>query len=140
MAQGEALDLLSRLGEVDRARAVYATLQPGSSVVAADGWLLEYVGYPPVLNGAIFAAFGLYDYWQLTGDPADRERFSTAAAAIARDIGAFRNPGSYSSYERSGLHRYPSYHRLQITELQILARLAGMPCLRQAADDIAHDA
>ena len=140
MAQGEALDLFSRLGQLDRAATVYLTLAPDSPVVGGDGWLLEYPGYPPVLNGAMFAAFGLYDYWQASGLPEARDRFAAAVDPIARDVGRFRNPGGPSSYELTGRHRYLNYHQLQTEELWVLGRLAGMPCLAMAADDFARDA
>ena len=140
MAQGESLDLFASLGMWDRAHAVYATLAPSSPVVAADGWLLEYPGHAPVLNGAIFAAFGLYDYWQATGNPDIQGRFEAAVKPIARDVGDFRNPGHLSSYERSDENRFADYHRLQTHELQVLSGLAGMPCLGAAAADYGRDA
>ena len=140
MAQGLALGLFARLRQLDRAAIVYATLAPGSPVVADDGWLLEYPGYSPVLNGAIFAIMGLYDYWEATGSEAVRRRLIDAIAPIARDIGLFRNPGEVSSYERADLHRHANYHAIHISQLHMLARIAGMPCFDRVADDLASDA
>jgi D-glucuronyl C5-epimerase-like protein len=90
MAQGVALSTFVRLFQVTKdqawrtaADATFASFlippstdQPWVSWVDADGhlWLEEYPRQPidtseRVLNGLIFAAFGVYEYALLTGDP-----------------------------------------------------------------------
>lgn len=140
MDQGEAVGLFARLGMLDRAAETYATLQPGSTLVSDDGWLLEYPGFPPVLNGAIFAVFGLYDYWQATGDADVKAHLEDVVSVIARDVHRFRNPGELSTYERDGSRPYADYHELHVTQLRLLAEMSGMACLERAADDFDDDA
>ncbi len=138
MAQGEALRLFVELDQLDRAAVVFATLAD-SRVVAEDGWLLEYPGYEPVLNGAIFAVFGIYRYWQATGDDAARDRLIDAIEPIARDIHRFRTPGGISSYERDGDNHNPIYHRIHVNQLYYLAQISRMACLERAAGDFDAD-
>lgn len=140
MDQGEAVGLFARLGMMDEAAAAYRTIQPGSPLVADDGWLLEYVGFPPVLNGAIFAVGGIYDYGQATGDPGVKAYLEDVVTVIARDVHRFRNPGELSTYERDGSRQYANYHDLHVTQLRLLAEMSGMECLERAADDFDSDA
>ncbi|MCC6619407.1 MAG: hypothetical protein IT341_10275 [Chloroflexi bacterium] len=140
MDQGEALGLFAKLGMLDEAAAVYLTIRPGSPLVASDGWLLEYVYFPHVLNGAVFAVGGLYEYWQATGDAQVRAYTEHVIEVIARDVHRFRTPGGLSTYEIDGSRRYPEYHSLHVVQLRVLAKMSGMACLRRAADDFAADA
>lgn len=119
MAQGYALTAFARLAEytgdarwTDAARATYAALtlapapdRPWVSWVDAGQnlWLEEYprpgvTDSERVLNGHGFAVYGLYDYWQLTGDPQVLPLLSGAVATQTNLVlSAFRVP-NYASY------------------------------------------
>jgi hypothetical protein len=140
MDQGRSLGVFARLGQMERAEVLYETLLPGSPVVNERGWLLEYPGFPPVLNGAIVGTFGIYDYWEATGDPAVRNRLELAVLAIARDVHRFRTPSGISSYDIDGLHHHLEYHHAHVDMLRALSSMASMPCLDRAADDFDNDA
>lgn len=136
LAQGEALGLFTELGMMDRADVVAGTFT--APIVRSDGWLIEYPGHPPVLNGAISAAYGLYVYWDATGE--GQELLERSIKAIARDVHRFRHPGEVSAYTIDGRGQDPTYHPLVVRMLRSLAAISSMECLDRAAQDFASDA
>jgi hypothetical protein len=117
MAQGQALTAFVRLYELtqeekwrDAADATFESLKirgPRSApwVVHLDGpgylWLEEYPfpGKPDrTINGHLFAAIGLYDYWQLTRDPDARLLVLGALTTVRHYLPAWRRPGWVSRY------------------------------------------
>lgn len=120
MAQGQALSLFTRLHQVtgdqawrDAADATFpsflnAPVEGLPSVVNLDQanylWLEEYPSWPTTasdrtLNGHVFALFGLYDYHQLTNDPAALDLWNGALAHTQHYVpDGFRNPDFISSY------------------------------------------
>ncbi|HUA14817.1 MAG TPA: D-glucuronyl C5-epimerase family protein [Verrucomicrobiae bacterium] len=95
-----------------------------------DLWFEEYLVSPPthILNGFIWAAWGVYDYSLATGDDSARELFSHAVATLLHNLDRF-DLGFWSLYEQAGT-RLPMvassfYHRLHIVQLRIMHRLAG---------------
>jgi hypothetical protein len=154
MAQGEAASLLCRAAvSLDRPelaqaaeRAASSLVSPDSPVVAAtdDGPVLqEYPTDPPahVLNGWIFALWGLYDVALAGGGLAARARadfergVETLVARLPRyDTG---RQGSWSRYDLFP-HRLvhvtsPFYHRLHIEQLCALNELIGHPLFLETA-------
>ncbi|WP_406832462.1 D-glucuronyl C5-epimerase family protein [Pedococcus sp. KACC 23699] len=164
MAQGGVLSLFIRLwavtGEQQWRAAAVQTLasltlaplagQPWVTHVDASGylWLEEYPRDPEfrserVLNGSIFALYGLHDYWRLA--PAFTE--TTAARALAVrffDGGAttvdayasrvFRAPGWISRYSLLHVIRNPYYHDVHTRQLLQLQYLTAQSRFAQAAD------
>jgi heparosan-N-sulfate-glucuronate 5-epimerase len=150
MAQGETASLLVRasrtLGRADlgdgAARAVRSLLDEGLGLVAVmpEGPVLqEYPTDPPahVLNGWIFALWGLYDVSSASAGAPSNSRDSVAiAAAAAFELGARALAARLPLYD-AGLNwsRYdlfphrivhvasPFYHRLHIEQLRAMARL-----------------
>ena len=134
MAQGQAASLLVRTG---RSHAALLAVQPlideVSPLVAAtdDGPVLqEYPTLPPahVLNGWIFALWGLYDVGSAIGDGAAADAWETGLRTLARRLPLYEVPGRWSRYD---LYPHPLahvaspfYHRLHVEQLRALDRLA----------------
>jgi heparosan-N-sulfate-glucuronate 5-epimerase len=138
MAQGEAASLLTRLskatGEERYAEAATRALDPMPMAFLPDGspFPQEYPTDPPahVLNGAIYAIWGLYD----AGDEA---RFEDALDTLVRNLHRW-DTGSWSLYD---LYPHPipnwaslAYHELHTTQLRALTRLSDRTALAEAAD------
>jgi hypothetical protein len=118
--------------------------EPAVSFVDDDGvlWLEEYSGdLEPafVLNGHLFAIFGLYDYWELTGSEEAASMIDGAATAVAHYLPEFRNgPGELSWY---GLSIKPDplglnvkYHRIHKRQLRVLTEMTGGQIFSDYAD------
>jgi hypothetical protein len=162
MAQGIALSGFVRLWEVTadpRWRAAAdQTFQsfllnpgPGSPwVTVVDGGLLWFEEYPWVpfdhtVNGHIFAAYGLWDYWRITGR-ADAEILLRGALTTSLEIAdAVRVPGGVSHYcvslycQLTGSAN-PRYQAVHVGQYRTLYRLTGEPRFEQLADLLVQDA
>ncbi|GAA4703768.1 D-glucuronyl C5-epimerase family protein [Phytohabitans rumicis] len=144
MAQGQALSLYVMLFEATGASAWKAAAdatflslsldvdpaQPWGSWVDSSGnlWLEEYPRLPAanserVLNGHLFAAFGLFDYHRITAAPRAAELYDGALTTVLNTLPTgFRRPNWASLY--SLFHRIPSrnYHQVHISELLAVQR------------------
>jgi hypothetical protein len=116
MAQGQAVTLFVRLFEVTKERkyknaadGVFASfLRPRTAgspwVVWVDArkhlWLEEYPAKKPdrTLNGHLFAAFGLWDYWRLTEDDRAKKLYQGALTTAADYFPLWRNAKWLSRY------------------------------------------
>jgi hypothetical protein len=126
MAQGEALSLFVRLYEVTddekwrtAADRTFATLddrgprkRPWTVFVDKHGylWFEEYAGNTEpllVLNGHMFAMFGLYDYHRLTGSQKAARLFDAGATTLREYLPSFRERREISYY----CARLPFCHR-----------------------------
>ncbi|MEJ6555172.1 cell wall-binding repeat-containing protein [Microbacterium esteraromaticum] len=148
MAQGEALSLFVRLYEqtadsqwLRAADSTWLSLtQPRSAsepwATMTDGGLLvfeEYAGnLPPlrVLNGHLFALFGAYDYWRLTGDDDVLAYLDGAATTALTVMPRIRVDGdvSYYCWQKDcaqPVWQNPTYHVIHSWQLDTLARLTG---------------
>lgn len=146
MAQGECASLLVRLhletGRGDFAEAAKRAVLPlavPSSVGGVQARLHgsafpeEYPTDPPsfVLNGAIFAVWGLHDVWLSLGDEKAGRGFADATDTLARnlhrwDLGYWSR---YDLYPHRGLANVANfnYHRLHIRQLRAFGRMAPRP-------------
>ena len=103
-----------------------------------DLWLEEYIVSPPthILNGFIWATWGVYDYWLATGDEAARQLFAATVGTLLRNLEKY-DAGFWSLYELAGtrLKMLASsfYHRLHIAQLGVLHRLTGEELFGQYA-------
>ncbi len=104
-----------------------------------DLWFEEYIVSPPthILNGFIWAAWGVYDYFLATKDAAAQELFSRAVETLLHNIDRY-DLGFWSLYEQSGT-RLPMvasafYHRLHIVQLRVMHRLTGEPKFAEVAE------
>lgn len=141
MAQGEAASLLARLAEETSeeryTEAAVLALRPLSVPVESGGVLGELDGRPfleeypstpqsHVLNGAVFALWGIRDVALLTGDTAIEALHSEALAALAATCDRF-DTGRWSRYD---LFPDPPqnvassfYHHLHLSQLKALHNL-----------------
>jgi heparosan-N-sulfate-glucuronate 5-epimerase len=142
LAQGEGASLFARLhhltGEqahADRARLALRSMalpveRGGLLAVLADGTLPEeYPTTPPsfVLNGAIFALWGLYDVGLGLRDDAAMKDFRQGTETLAANIERW-DLGYWSRYD---LYPHPivnvasaAYHQLHITQLKAMSLIA----------------
>jgi hypothetical protein len=138
MAQGEAASLLVRLhratGEERYRESAGRALPPMPMAPLDDGRLLpqEYPTDPPshVLNGAIFALWGLRD----AGQP---KEFEDGLDTLVRNLGRW-DTGSWSLYD---LYPHPirnwaslAYHELHANQLRAMTALSPRVDLAEAAD------
>lgn len=147
MAQGEGVSLLLKayLKYDDKkfleaaGKAVDFMLTPiskgGVAEYTPEGGLHlhEYTYMPLVLNGWIFAAWGLLDYAKVTGDAEIRKAWELTAKTIADDLKLF-DAGYWSKYTVGKTMASPFYHNLHIAQLNVMAELTGIPAFKQYAD------
>lgn len=146
LAQGQGISLLVRaFAETNEAvylNAAKAAFKPLEHDVSDGGvaftdpqgniWLEEYVVHPEppthILNGFIWATWGVYDYWLQTRDPVAESLFGGCMKTIAANLKRF-DAGFWSLYEQSGIRMRmlasPFYHQLHIVQLRVLHRLTG---------------
>jgi heparosan-N-sulfate-glucuronate 5-epimerase len=149
MAQGQAASLFLRLGRRPELgyRALRPLHEPPLLVEMPEGPVLqEYPTRPPahVLNGWIFALFGLYDasvYESSEQAELARAAFERGAAAVAARIPEYETLGGWSRYDLYP-HRLthvasPFYHSLHVELLRALVRLAPDERLEAAANRLA---
>lgn len=151
LAQGQGLSLLARAlkatGDAKYARALDLAFEPLRHTVddggvlyreGGDVWIEEYVVDPPshILNGFLWALWGVKDYALATGAPEGVELFAACAATVERALPGY-DTGSWSTYEASDtwipMVTSPFYHRLHIVQLRITAAMTGRPAFAERA-------
>jgi hypothetical protein len=155
LAQGQGISVLVRaheLVEKDHSRYLSAAQQALASFfkpVAEGGvaftgqqgdlWFEEYIVSPPthILNGFIWAAWGVYDYFLATRDASAQELFARAVRTLTRNLDRY-DLGFWSLYEQSGTRlpmvASPFYHQLHIVQLRVMHRLTGEDKFARVAD------
>lgn len=153
LAQGQGISLLVRahaetndqryLSSAERAFQSFlvSTDQGGVTFTDADGnlWFEEYLVSPPthILNGFIWAAWGVYDYFVATGSLQAKTLFEQSVKTLVSNLDHY-DLGFWSLYEQSGTRlpmiASPFYHRLHITQLRIMQRLTGEAAFGDCAD------
>lgn len=151
MAQGQVASVFVRAWQLsgddrdaETARlAVAPLLRPGREALAtttADGPALEECGpcRPPshILNGWIFALWGVRDTWLALGHTEAGALVEASTDCLARALPRY-DTGWWSKYS---LYPHPLadlakpfYHRLHVTQLQILSWLTGRVEFRDTA-------
>jgi hypothetical protein len=152
LAQGQGISLLvrahletSRTAYLDAAQRAFAsflnTVDRGGVVYVDDNgqtWLEEYVVSPPthILNGFIWATWGVYDYFLATGDSRAQHLFDQAVRTLSANLQHY-DLGFWSLYEHSGtwlkMLASPFYHNLHIVQLEVLYRLTGESTFKKYA-------
>jgi len=152
MAQGEAASLLTRLHEHradDRFLEAAAAAMGPMRLAVSDGGVQaslggspfpeEYPTVPPsfVLNGAIFALWGIRDAGQALGDASLLADFEAGVDTLAANIHRW-DTGYWSRYD---LFPHPVlnpassfYHALHVSQLEAMLLLAPRPRLADARD------
>jgi heparosan-N-sulfate-glucuronate 5-epimerase len=144
LAQGQGISLLVRAHkESGDSRYLYAAHRALASFFKpvteggvtftdeqGDVWFEEYVVSPPthILNGFIWAAWGVYDYFLATRDSSAQDLFARAVRTLTRNLDRY-DLGFWSLYEQSGTRlpmvASPFYHQLHIVQLRVMYRLTG---------------
>jgi hypothetical protein len=144
LAQGQGISLLVRAhretsdsrymqAAQQALRALQTTVSQGGVVFVDDHghkWFEEYIVNPPthILNGFIWASWGVYDYWLATGDARAHQDFLDAIETLTQHLCDY-DTGFWSLYEQSGTRlkmlASPFYHRLHIAQLHVLHQLTG---------------
>jgi hypothetical protein len=144
MAQGLAISVFVRAhsatGQDSYIVAAQKAVRPfandvrhGGVVTAGGAWLEEYPDARHVLNGSIFAAFGLWDLMRVTGrvDPAAgstptlaETTFATFTANLGRSLYRYESRGAILYEIGGGFSRIP-YYDLHLRQLRALAQVTG---------------
>ena len=153
LAQGQGISVLVRAHKesgdsryLDTARAAFAAFQHAmeeGGVAFADQsgdlWFEEYLVSPPthILNGFIWALWGLYDLFLATGDVSAQDLFARGVRTLLHNLDRY-DLGFWSLYEQSGT-RLPMvasafYHQLHIVQLRIMNRLTGESKFAEVAE------
>ena len=151
MAQGEAASLLIRAykesGEqryLDAARKaidyMLIPLEKGGTTRydGDDVILLEYTHLPVVMNGWIFAWWGLYDYVKLTADTRYRDVMERSCQSLERHLPLF-STGYWSKYDLDYRIASPFYHRLHIAQMTAMHQLTGRETFAEYAAKWTHN-
>jgi heparosan-N-sulfate-glucuronate 5-epimerase len=144
LAQGQGISLLVR-AHAETARSEYLKaaqrafetfLVPvangGVSFTDRDGdlWFEEYIVSPPthILNGFIWAVWGVHDYYLATKEECAKILFQAAVKTLLNNLNRY-DWGFWSLYEQSGtrLKMVSSlfYHQLHIVQLRIMHALTS---------------
>lgn len=153
LAQGQGISLLVRafretgadryLEAAQRAFTCFLKSSGEGGVTFTDErgnvWFEEYIVSPPthILNGFMWAAWGVYDYFLATQDGAARDLFAQAVLTLRANLDRY-DLGFWSLYEQSGtllpMVASPFYHRLHVVQLRVLHRLTGDEIFARYAD------
>ena len=153
LAQGQGISLLVRAYAetreetyLDAAKAAFQSFlkgvgEGGVCVTDRNGhiWLEEYIVSPPthILNGFIWALWGVHDYFLATGSTDANELFAAGVKTLRANLSRY-DLGFWSLYEQSGTRlpmiASPFYHKLHITQLQVMHRLTGERIFQEFAD------
>ena len=102
-------------------------------------WLEEAIVHPPthILNGFLWAIWGLYDYYIYTGDLRTKEVYDQGIKTLIHNLPSF-DTGFWSLYEHADkkmqMLASPFYHRLHIVQLKIMSQLSGEKLFSEYAD------
>lgn len=152
LAQGQGISVLVRAhretGEaryLDAARAAFesflCTVDQGGVIFRDEknrAWIEEYLVTPPthILNGFLWAVWGVHDYVLATGDAAGKKVWDESVATLV-DVLPTYDTGFWSLYEHSGtwmrMVASPFYHSLHIVQLRVMERLSGAPVFAETA-------
>jgi hypothetical protein len=153
LAQGSGLSLLVRAARATRhekyATAAHLAFEPfrldvsRGGVLATDAkgdiWIEEYIVDPPshILNGFIWALWGVLDYAEWSGRAAAHQLWTRAVGTLTRRLSEF-DTGWWSLYEvrHDGNEMLASryYHALHITQLRVMHRLTRIASFGRFAD------
>lgn len=147
MAQGEGTSLLVRAymhtgnsKYIEKAKeAIDFMLLPlgeggTTKYVGSEAYLMEYTFKGMVMNGAIFAWWGLYDYVLATNDTGRyREAMVKTLSSLINVLPQFKC-SYWSMYSLDGLIASPFYHNLHIAQMEAMYELTGESIFKEYAD------
>lgn len=138
MAQGEATSVLIRAYvELKDEQYLHAAkkaidfmllpIEQGGTTIYKDEDVLlaEYTHLPVVLNGWIFAWWGLYDLVLTIGDGGGyKEKLDQSLVTIIKYLPKFKK-SFWSKYDLGKMITSPFYHNLHIAQMQAMYQLTG---------------
>jgi heparosan-N-sulfate-glucuronate 5-epimerase len=153
LAQGQGISLLVRayaetgnaeyLDSAGRAFDSFLKSTAEGGVVFRDeqqrSWVEEYIVLPPthILNGFIWAAWGIHDYFLATNDDNAEKLFEQVVQTLLANLHKY-DLGFWSLYEQSGtwlpMLASSFYHKLHIVQLRVMYRLTGQKLFADFAD------
>jgi hypothetical protein len=146
MAQAEGISLLVRYAKYGRTKECMAAakrafeflLLPRSEGGVAEYkdeglYLYEYTYAPLVLNGWIFSAWGLLDYYKATGDERAKEAWELTTKTMANSLHIY-DCKYWSKYDDAHAITSMFYHKLHIAQLNVMYDLTGIPTFKEYAD------
>ena len=147
MSQGEGVSLLLRAYKqtgdaryLESAKmAIDFMLKPledgGTTLYNNDKVIFkEYTHLPTVLNGWIFAWWGLYDYVCITKDKGKyKTLLDNSLQTLERMLPSFSN-SYWSIYDLENRIASPFYHNLHIAQMQAMYKLSGDEIFNQYAN------
>jgi hypothetical protein len=141
MAQGQILSAIARLYEITKNQKYDSVCvkifnsfkrfkgQHDPWIVHIDEhgyyWIEEYPEHDPnhVLNGFVFALFGLYDYYLLHKDPDVKKYLLAGITTVADHLVLYRRPDKPSFYCLKYNVFYPEYHLVHTDQIKFLQKL-----------------
>jgi hypothetical protein len=153
LAQGQGISLLVRAyrenndtGYLRAAEQVFASFQKDTNaggVAFTDQnnnlWFEEYIVTPPthILNGFIWATWGIYDFFLATRNPSAQQLLAGAVKTLRENLEDY-DLDFWSLYEQSGtslpMVASPFYHRLHIVQLRVMHKITGESIFASYAD------
>jgi hypothetical protein len=152
MAQGQAMSLLLRAHQVTGESKYWDTAHGAwliSKILIDEGGVLSYFSdgkpvieeYPSpkfltgVLNGFIFAIFGVYDYASYTDDKSAHEFYLSLVDSLKANLFRY-DCGYWSYYDLKPPLRLSSksYHRLHLEQLNQMYQLTGEEIFKTVRD------
>lgn len=98
-----------------------------------DTYLLEYTHLPLVLNGWIFALWGLADYLKVDNNEQFSESYKKTVNTLINNLDKFVFR-IWSKYDVNGMIASPFYHHLHIAQMQAMYLLTGEIVFKTYAD------
>lgn len=102
-------------------------------------WLEETIVDPPthILNGFLWAMWGIYDYYLYTSDQGAKDLFEQGVNTLVTHLPDY-DTGFWSLYEQSGTRMHmlasPFYHQLHIVQLLVMNRITGKVIFKEFAE------
>ncbi|MDD5428461.1 MAG: D-glucuronyl C5-epimerase family protein [Candidatus Omnitrophica bacterium] len=148
MSQGEAISALTRAWKLTGNNIYIETAKKGLALMLTDlknGGAAYYKDdelyleeYPAaekntVLNGWIFALFGIYDYFLATADEDVKRTFYRSFSTLKNSLHKF-DSGYWSLYDEKKALASPFYHDLHINQLESLFMVTGDPLIKERSE------
>jgi len=153
LSQGSGISLLTRMyketgddkyikAAKDAMSSMFIEMENGGVMhtdKSGNVWLEEYMVYPPthILNGFIWAIWGVWDYYLVTKDKQVLELFKKCMETLKLNIDNY-DTGTWSLYDLSKqamkMVASPFYHSLHIVQLKATYVLTGDKIFEDYAD------
>lgn len=146
MAQGEGASLLIRAyNEIGEEKYLLAakkaidfmliSIDDGGTTLYEEKEVIfqECTHLPTILNGWIFALFGLYDYVLISNDSKAKEVLDRTVLSLQSRLVEFDN-GYWSMYDTEGMITSFFYHSLHIAQLNVLYDLFEIETYKEYSD------